>query len=359
MSSSGSWEAFRRRSEREALKRERALEKQAKEQAKLSAIEQARLEVETFDNHIEILLSIHKDCAEPWDWLAIATKLPPPPVLKSARYELRARQAMTIVSASEQRGWEEKLEIARLQDEHAYKAARIEYNLNYLHWERLTTLANKIRAGDPIGYEAAINEFSPLTEISHFGSSTEFLVHNPRLMECSLVLNSNTAIPAETKSLTASNKVSVKPMPKARLHELYQDYLCSCMLRVARELFALLPIEILLLTARTTIFDPGTGNNVEEPVLSVAIPRAGLRNLNFDGLDPSDTIETFQHRGDFKASRKSGAFAPINPLMPNDIMSSSVESLGLSELQKEATSVRQAIAATLTGMRGQLASSTP
>jgi hypothetical protein len=43
-------EAAQRRKQRDAQKRQRELERQNKEQAKLSAIEQARLEVETHEN---------------------------------------------------------------------------------------------------------------------------------------------------------------------------------------------------------------------------------------------------------------------------------------------------------------------
>ena len=38
-------------------------------------------------------------------------------------------------------------------------------------------------------------------------------------------------------------------MPKGRFHEIYQDYLCGCLLRVAREVFALFPVDTVLVTA--------------------------------------------------------------------------------------------------------------
>src|SRR5688572_27279554 len=78
--------AYHRRIEREALKRQRELEKLAKERAKLNAIEQARLEVAEFENRIEVLLSVHKDCAESTDWLAAGTELPPPPPARGSYY---------------------------------------------------------------------------------------------------------------------------------------------------------------------------------------------------------------------------------------------------------------------------------
>ena len=61
-----------RRQEREALRRQKELERQAKEQAKLSAIEQAHLEVSTYENRLDLLLSVHKDHGPSWDWAGIA-----------------------------------------------------------------------------------------------------------------------------------------------------------------------------------------------------------------------------------------------------------------------------------------------
>ena len=71
-------EAAQRRQQRESQRRLRELEHQAKEQAKLSAIEQAQLEVETFEGQLEVLLSVHKEQGEAWDWTSLAAALPPP-----------------------------------------------------------------------------------------------------------------------------------------------------------------------------------------------------------------------------------------------------------------------------------------
>jgi len=121
-------------------------------------------------------------------------------------------------------------------------------------------------------------------------------------------------------------------MPKTRFHEIYQDYVCSCVLRVAREVFALLPVESLLITASADILDPRTGQTVEQPVLSAALPRAAHARLDFDRIDPSDAMENFLHRGDFKASRGSSEFNPITPLTANDLPRPSSESMDFRDL---------------------------
>src|SRR2546421_8825446 len=90
-------EAAERRQHRDAQRRLRDLERQAKEHAKLSAIEQARLEVETFDNQLELLLSVHKEQGETWDWAAVAASLPPPRPQNFRRSEQRVEQRLAVM----------------------------------------------------------------------------------------------------------------------------------------------------------------------------------------------------------------------------------------------------------------------
>ena len=53
--------AAARRHEREAQRRQRELEKQKKLYAKMEAMEQAAHEVAVYENHIEMIQSIHKE----------------------------------------------------------------------------------------------------------------------------------------------------------------------------------------------------------------------------------------------------------------------------------------------------------
>ena len=77
-------------------------------------------------------------------------------------------------------------------------------------------------------------------------------------------MNGRQIIPAEVKALTTSEKVSVKPMPKGRFTKFIMDYLCGCVLRVAREVFALLPVETVLVTAPADLLDSRTGHTAEQ-----------------------------------------------------------------------------------------------
>jgi len=334
-------EAAQRRQQRDAQKRQRELERQNKEQAKLSAIEQAQLEVETHENKLEVLLSVHKEQGEIWDWTAIAASLPAPYPQRNSYNELQARQQGYVLPPDRQQFLEAMIKRGQMRDEQAFEAALQTYSSEKAEGEKLKNLACRILAGEHKAYIEALVEFSPLREISDLGSSLHFTVHSTTLIECEMKVNSTQTIPTEVKSLTSSGKMSVKPMPKGRFHEIYQDYVCGCMLRVAREVFAMLPVETLLVTALADLLDSRTGHTVEQPVMSAAMSRAVIARLHFEHLDPSDALENFQHRGDFKASRKSEVFQPITPLTPADIARSSIEDMAFCDLLVKVQKMRE------------------
>ncbi len=77
-----------------SLKRQRELEKQRKQLEKMEEIERATYEVEVFDNHIDIITSIHKDCSDPWDWKKIKPFKPPVKRRRSDKFESAARATL-------------------------------------------------------------------------------------------------------------------------------------------------------------------------------------------------------------------------------------------------------------------------
>lgn len=335
-------EVAARRNQREAQKQLRDLERRAKEQAKLSEMEKARLEVETFDNRLEMLLSVHKEQGENWDWSALAVSMPPPPPQRYARHELNAVQHLALESiAGNEHDTQATLQGARALDDQDFQNALEDHSAKKAEWTRMNRLSRGILAGNLAAYTEALSEFSPLDEITNLGSSIRFTVHTAHTVECALNVNGVQAIPPEIKTLTATGKVSVKTMPRARFNEIYQDYVCACVLRTARELFALLPVHTVLVTACADVLDSSTGQTSARPVLSASIPRRIADQLDYEHLDPSDAVDACLHRGDFKATRKSGAFLPILPITPEEIAEPALERMTCDELLVSARRLRQ------------------
>jgi hypothetical protein len=343
-------QAAQRRLVRDAQKRHREFERQAKERAKLSVAEQAKLEVDIYENRLDVLSSVHKEQGEIWDWVALAVSLPPPFPQKNSNHELRTKQLMLVSNSREKDGLESAIEQARLQDEQELKDAIQHYNTEKGEHEKMRNLALRILAKDHKAYMEALVEFSPLRELSDLGSLLHFTVRTATLIECEMKVNSTQTIPNEVKTLTSGGKLSIKPMPKGRFHEIYRDYVCGCVLRVAREVFAMLPIEDMLITASVDSLNPTTGHTDELKVLSVVLPRVVMKQLEFEHLKPFDAMGNFQIRGNFQPLRKSDLFQPINPLTFADIIHSDARCLGLRDLFEKVQKMREEMTHQIAGL---------
>ena len=148
------------------------------------------------------------------------------------------------------------------------------------------------------------------------GSAYTAVADDISAIEVTLCVNDEEVIPKESKTLLKSGKLSVKPMAKTKFYELYQDYVCGCVLRLARELFALLPYEMAIVTAESEILNTQTGHLEMQPILSVAIPRRTLEVLNFETLDPSDSMNNFVHRMNFM---KTKGFRAVDAVSPSEL----------------------------------------
>ena len=327
-------------------RQQRESERRAKDQARLSAIEQARLEVESHERELEMLVSLHKVQPDTWDWAALAASLPPPRPKRGSYHELQAKQTVLVLQPERRRGSDAAIEQARCQDDGAFQEAMQAYAEEMVQWDKTRRLARRILARDPNAYAEALRDLNPLTDLSKLRSSFEFTFHSPRLIECTIALNGDAVIAKESKTLTSTGRVSVRAMPKGRWHQIYRDYLCGSVLRVAREIFALLPVETVLVSALVDGGSSSTAAPTRSPVLSVVMPRATVTQLVLDVMDASDAIGRLgQVRANFKSSHGSEAFLPVSPLTPADIVQTSIEDMSLDGLFAHIRALRERLRA--------------
>jgi hypothetical protein len=320
-------QAASRRAEREAYRHRRTLEKQRQRYERMQEVEQVKYEVELYENQIELLISVHRECGSEWGWHAIQASQPPTVPRRRDGHEQSARCALESYSPSiwdrisgqidkQQAALYDAIEEAQRRDEQDYRQALEEYRTVKADRENSRQFAARILKGDLNAYAEAIRETSPFRDLAVLGSSIRFSIPNPAVIQAQLHMNGEKAIPSEIKSQLKTGKLSVKPMPKTRFYEIYQGYVCGCALRVARELFALLPIKLVIVTALGEILNTQTGHFEEKPILSVAVPRDTLRRILRESVDPADAMANFLHRMCFKKSK--GLFA-IEPIQMSEI----------------------------------------
>ncbi len=84
-------QAAQRRAERGAQQRRRELERQRQRLEKMQELERAAFEFQEHENYIALLLSVHKESSDVWDWEAIYASEPPAKPTQSDAHEESAR----------------------------------------------------------------------------------------------------------------------------------------------------------------------------------------------------------------------------------------------------------------------------
>jgi hypothetical protein len=185
---------------------------------------------------------------------------------------------------------ERAIEEAIVADKSRHSAAIAEYQTKLADWESLQRIAKGVVSSEVTAFKEALEELNPLHEIRELGRSVQ-LNFNERYVEATIALHGIDHMPTEAKSLLKSGKVSIKKMTPSAVNELYDTHCCSCLLRVARELFAVLPFEYVYTHGLAELLNPSTGLKDLSVILSVCIPRATFEKLNLEAIEPVEAQE--------------------------------------------------------------------
>jgi len=303
--------AAQRRAERESAKRHRFHVAQQKkfEAENLKAL--AATTVEAHENHLEMIVTLHHDAAAPPDWAQVVATAPPQQTQERENQARRALESYRPSLFERVFGGEKKrraeLEAAipkALAEDEAVSREALE------QWNPYRHTARGIVQGDLQAYRVAVENLGPFDEIEEIGGKVKTRVVEQTVVEAS-VLVPHDIVPAVEHKLLASGKLSTKEMPKARYWGFYQEHLCSVAIRVARELFHLLPLTRIFVDVGTIRLNTATGHMTNDTLLSVEFDRDRLLGLNFQRIDPSNTVQSFRHAMEFK---KTTGFAPIERL---------------------------------------------
>lgn len=150
--------------------------------------------------------------------------------------------------------------------------------------------AEKILDGDIDTYFQIINDINPLDDLLQYGSGFECGTDDPRKIYIHFSVNSDTVMKM------------AKGFPNVIYNDLLQDYVCGCSIRIARDMFALLPVRHVIVDA--------LDRNKE--ILSVDFDKRHFDKLDFAQLDASDTVAAFEHRMDFDLVDGFNAITPLD-----------------------------------------------
>ena len=182
----------------------------------------------------------------------------------------------------------------------------------YKEWMNLKEFSDSVLNGDIDSYFNIIDEFKPFDDLLEFGSNFQVGTDSGDKIEVEFAVKSDEVIPTTELVLTSTGKLSEKDLSKSAYYDLMQDYVCSTTIRVARDAFALLPVDTVIVHAVDNILNTATGFEEEMTLLSVKFDREHLMALNMSMIDPSDAISNFESNMRFK---KTSGFEPVDRVL--------------------------------------------
>lgn len=264
--------------------------------------------VDEFNELIDMIRSIHEECSEAVDWVSLRDKTEPfnkmfpgpceEEAIRTLQYAKPTLLGKLIPSIH-------KKKIERLNEE--VLKAREEDIQSYNNWENMKKLAIQVLNGEIDSYFYVVSEMHPFDEILDYGSDFDIGTDYPNILEVEFHAKTSKVVPNHVLEITKTGKLSSKKMTKTMHYDIAQDYICSCVLRIAREVFALLPVEKVVIHVVDKV-QPILGDEYDDTVLSVLIERNQFMHINFECIDASDTIETFKCNMNFK---KTGGLKPV------------------------------------------------
>ena len=241
----------------------------ANDQEKLALLEENQAKVAEYEAYVNAIKSVHKATDGYIDWAALN----------------RDEIPTNIVRGSEE----------------------------YKEFESLKKFSGRVMEGDTDAYLEIINEIRPYDDLLDYGSSFEVGTDRKDVLEVEFHVKSDEVVPAEEISLKANGTLSEKEMSKTNYYALMQDYICSTMIRVARDSFALLPVDKVYVHAADDVLNTATGHETEVTLVSAEFGREQLMSLNMEMIDPSDALSNFRHNMKFA---KTTGFKPVERILP-------------------------------------------
>jgi hypothetical protein len=299
-------------------------ERRYKEQQKIETYENAISALKAWENYLDGLMAIHIDLADSIDWTQILSSKRP---IEPTRTTVKADEAQLKIESFKPsmfnvfKGGSQKirskleidLEVAIKADEGAYHSKLDDFERDLVEWYEDRALAKKILDNDLDAQKGVLDEYLNGSLRENIGTSIEFEISSTGI-HVQPNIHGDQIVPKFRRKILASGKLSETPMPAAQFNELYQDYVASVALKMAGDIFHVLPVSQVWVTCKTEILNKATGHIENTPILSVQFVRSTFQRINLETIDTSDCLALFNHRMSF--TKKSG-FSAIEPFQPS------------------------------------------
>jgi len=288
----------------------RYIKRQEKMQTAQNSKDVVKHQLEYFKN----ITSIHKICDDVIDWQEIYNVIEPrkPNVVSHREDKARGRlenfhpnfiyKKLNLIEWRK-RLLEKSIYRAIKRDKKEYDKLVSIYNSDYASWSLKHTEAENVVNKNFSKYLEIFDKYQTFND-EPVGKEVDFNINDKGVVEVGIVaIDADDIIPDKEYSVRASGTLSTKNMPASTKYDYYQDYICSSLIRVVRELFRVLPIDNVLANVVVRDNNPSTGHMDDMIIVSSYIDRKTFMELNFNYIDASEAIKNFKNNMSFKKTK--------------------------------------------------------
>ncbi|UZD91621.1 hypothetical protein [Cognatishimia activa] len=168
----------------------------------------------------------------------------------------------------------------------------------------------KLRAGDDGTLMKVVKSQQTLTRIHKLARGLGFSVENG-LLHAILALHKQTIVPDFHFKYMPSGKLTEVKMPREKSMKLYQAYASSAVLKVASDIFRLVPVGNVVVTAIAPCRVVDSEYDEEWPVISGNLKRDQVMSLDMPNAEPIAALRAFQHVERFHPTQGFGRIVPL------------------------------------------------
>ena len=153
----------------------------------MQALQQAIHDVSVYENHIDVICSIHKECSEVIDWESISdSKVPTKPEISSYNENLAREKSKSYkpnffdklfkreskLRAELYSNIEKSIELDKIKN----KQLKVDWENNKKQWNENIDFAKAVISGNYDKKIAILKQIDPFSEISNLGSNIDFFI---------------------------------------------------------------------------------------------------------------------------------------------------------------------------------------
>lgn len=300
-----------RRAAREAKK---GRVRQEKLEQVRSMVESAKAEIKKEEDYVNNLISLHKIHRDVMNWEQIQNSSAPVLPERSdinERFTRNEREQyvpgffdkffrrVDLIIKSK----DNAIEQGRQKDEEKYRKRIDRYKKKYSIWREQVDLATGILAENLETYKKVLQVYDLGERTKEAGRLLSVKIPHSDIIVVELNDIAEEVLPEKQAVASKTGRLRYKSFTKAAYYDLYQKYVCSSAIRIAREIQSLLPVETVVVNLWGKVIDKVTLCKKRCLILTAAITRKEINLTKVEEINPVEIVSKMTHNMKFKKNK--------------------------------------------------------